>query len=353
MRKIICWIAALLIGGSSFAAYGQEVNVALQQKLNSQFTLTQVTKTTGELGATGTGVVLQKVNLVMYSIASPLPPANTYKNGKISQGAGGFGRDLLITTANMGGGTSDDYPHKTFSVGDKFWVILLKVEKTDVVFRLLSDPYDGLRYYGELKIQFDKAITTDQAIAKISEVLTVDGAPPPTTTASASASGPNSSASAPTPSPINLPAGYVNAQNPGDQLQLNPDKSFSLEEGGQAYHGTFAVNDNKVDFTIIENGAKITVTWQDNTLVDPNGMSWVLRGQPASTQSSPAPSAPPGTLQNDGVIKLVQAGFGDEIIIAKIKNSKCQFDTSTEALIQLKKSGVSSDVLKAMITAGQ
>ena len=63
MKKIICWIAALLIGGSSFAAYGQEVNVALQQKLNSQFALTQVTKTTGELGTTGTGVVLQKVNL--------------------------------------------------------------------------------------------------------------------------------------------------------------------------------------------------------------------------------------------------------------------------------------------------
>ena len=332
MRKITCWIAALLIGGSSLAASGQEVNVALQQKLNSQFALTQVTKTTGELGTTGTGVVLQKVNLVMYSIASPLPPANTYKNGKISQGASGFGRDLLITTASGGSGTSDDYPHKTFSVGDKFWVILLKVEKTDVVFRLLSDPYDGLRYYGELKIQFDKTVTTAQALAKISDVLTVDGAPPPATTASAGASGPSSAAPVPAPSPANPPAAYVNAQSPTDQLQLNPDKSFSLEEGGQAYHGTFAVNDNKVEFTIAENGAKVTDTWQDNTLVDPNGMSWVLRGQAGSTLTPPVtgPVTAPGTLQNDGVIKLVKAGFGDEIIIAKIKNSKCQFDTSAE-----------------------
>ena len=43
----------------------------------------------------------------------------------------------------------------------------------------------------------------------------------------------------------------------------------------------------------------------------------------------------------------------DAIIIAKIGSSKCQFDTSPDALIQLKTSGVSGAVLSAMLAAGK
>ena len=57
------------------------------------------------------------------------------------------------------------------------------------------------------------------------------------------------------------------------------------------------------------------------------------------------------TLQNEDVIKMVKAGLGDDLIIAKIGSSKCQFDTSTDALIQLKQSGVSAAVLKAIMGA--
>ena len=39
---------------------------------------------------------------------------------------------------------------------------------------------------------------------------------------------------------LNLPSTYVNAQTPADQLQLNADNSFSLQEAGQTYRGTFA-----------------------------------------------------------------------------------------------------------------
>jgi hypothetical protein len=50
---------------------------------------------------------------------------------------------------------------------------------------------------------------------------------------------------------------------------------------------------------------------------------------------------------------MAKAGFDDAIIIAKIGSSKCQFDTSTDGLIQLKQSGVSAAVLKAMVGAGK
>ena len=46
---------------------------------------------------------------------------------------------------------------------------------------------------------------------------------------------------------------------------------------------------------------------------------------------------------------MVQAGFDDATILAKIGSSKCHFDTSTDALIHLKQSGTSAGVLKAMV----
>lgn len=57
------------------------------------------------------------------------------------------------------------------------------------------------------------------------------------------------------------------------------------------------------------------------------------------------------TLRNEDIIKLAKVGINDALILAKIGSSKCQFDTSTDALIQLKQSGVSDAVLKAMVGA--
>ncbi len=50
---------------------------------------------------------------------------------------------------------------------------------------------------------------------------------------------------------------------------------------------------------------------------------------------------------------MAKAGFDDAIIVAKIGSSKCQFDTSTDALIQLKQGGVSAAVMKAMVEAAK
>src|SRR5580704_12604555 len=69
--------------------------------------------------------------------------------------------------------------------------------------------------------------------------------------------------------------------------------------------------------------------------------------QPKTTQGIPSS----GTLRNEDIIKLVKAGIDDATIAAKIATSRCQFDTSTDALIALKQSGVSATVLKAMVVA--
>lgn len=58
-----------------------------------------------------------------------------------------------------------------------------------------------------------------------------------------------------------------------------------------------------------------------------------------------------GLLQNGDVIKMVKAGFDDALIIEKVGNSKCQFETSADALTQLKQSGASGPVVRAVMEA--
>jgi len=256
MKKISYSILAAATATVIPGLFGQngDPKTALQQAIAGQYTLTKVSPDRNDIVTAGTVLVLQKNGLMMYSTASPMPPLNTYKNGKISQGMGGFGRDLAITMASGGNGTSSDYPQRKFSSGDKFWLADVTVQKDGIVFQLFSDPFDDVRYYGQLKIPFDKRAipSSDEALARIAEVLTAD-------------------------------------------------------------------------------------TAADNA--------------PPAEAAPPAPA--PGVLQNADIVKMAKAGLDDSIIIAKIKSSKCQFDTSPDTLISLKQNGISSAVLRAMTQASR
>jgi len=67
-----------------------------------------------------------------------------------------------------------------------------------------------------------------------------------------------------------------------------------------------------------------------------------------SEQKSTVPSGGE-VLTDEKVIALVQAGLGDEIIIKKIQSTQCNYDLSTPSLIELKKNGISTDILSAML----
>ncbi len=149
---------------------------AIQQKLNAQFRLTAITADRSDIVTAGDVAVIQKPGLVMYAVASPMPPSNTYKNGKIGQGWGGFGKDLMIGMAAPGGATAADYPHRTFVPEEKCWITGIQVQKDGVLFQLYSDPYDSIRYYANLKIPFPKkkeVPPADEAMQLVAEVLTV------------------------------------------------------------------------------------------------------------------------------------------------------------------------------------
>jgi hypothetical protein len=58
-------------------------------------------------------------------------------------------------------------------------------------------------------------------------------------------------------------------------------------------------------------------------------------------------------LTNTDVLDMVHAGLADSTIVLAIKNSETNFDTSPQALIALKKSGVTQSVMDAMLGAGR
>ena len=157
---------------------------------------------------------------------------------------------------------------------------------------------------------------------------------------------PATTVAVPTVAPLHLPSTYVNVQTPTDQIQLNADNSFTLQEAGQSFQGTFVASGNAVELNI-SGGTKTTATIQGDDLTDSGGQKWVRREQPAGTASAGP------MLKNEDIVKMVKAGLDDALIIAKIDGSKCQFDTSPDALIQLKQSGVSAAVLKAVVAAGK
>src|ERR1035438_2634927 len=82
---------------------------------------------------------------------------------------------------------------------------------------------------------------------------------------------------------LRLPLTYVSAKTPADQLQLNADNSFSLQEGGQTYHGTFSITGDTLELRISETNTNITATMRGSNLTDSSGQVWVLREQPTHT----------------------------------------------------------------------
>ncbi len=72
----------------------------------------------------------------------------------------------------------------------------------------------------------------------------------------------------------------------------------------------------------------------------------------ASSSAGLAQAQPNGpSLTNKDVIELVKTGLSSEVIVAKIKNSRSNFDTSPAVLGQLKDSGVPEAVILAMVQA--
>jgi hypothetical protein len=269
MRKVVVLSVAAVISAAS-SAYGQGSD--LQQKLKDQFSITKVTTDGSDITSAGTVVTLRKAGLWAYSTASPVPYLNTYnEKGKISQP---FMANLGAGVAGGLRSNNTQFPHRLFMGGERFSIIGLFFQNDGFTLRLYSDPYDGIRYYGDLKFPFKKGSPPppDEALARIAEVLVV---PPVESTNNAQQKAPAPQGAQPL---LTLGSVYVNSQNNADRLQLNSDGSFSLQEGGQSFSGTYSVAGATLKLHIVQlekdvdisiQGARLTVNGNENW-IQPN-----------------------------------------------------------------------------------
>jgi hypothetical protein len=74
--------------------------------------------------------------------------------------------------------------------------------------------------------------------------------------------------------------------------------------------------------------------------------------QPAAQKTALKPKTTASSaMTNRDVIRLVKANIPDDVIEAKIKQSKTHFDTSVEGLVALKEAGVSDRLISVMVNA--
>lgn len=258
---------------------------ALQQKLYTQFKLTTIMADRSDIVTPGDVVAIHKPGLVMYAVAAPLPPSNTYKHGRIGQGWSGFGKDMAITMMTSGGGTAVDYPHRTFVPEEKCWVTGIHVEGDDVLFQLYSDPYDGVRYYSNLKIPFPQKKVVppaDEFLQTVAEVLTV--VPQDNQGGQGAQSGQGGQ-------PVGLSGQYF-LKETGARLILLPDGSFTLfAASGAQSPGLFTVNGDTLTLTYSSTGRSGLFKIQEDNLVADTGLTWVRTGD-APAASGPATNPP-------------------------------------------------------------
>jgi len=247
MRTITIYSSlSVLLIGTSFLANAQD-KTAIEQKLISEYALTQPTADNTDIVTAGAILVLKRGNVMMAPVSGTNFYQNTYKDGKISQNAAGKVSNALGRFGRLPGAAPPSVPAtRTYVPGEKMWVTKIEVKEDGVTFDLFTDAVADVRYKAALKFQFPKgiALTTDQVDKLVAEVFSVQPAEDPNASAQQQPAGgkrqpaaqggqPQPAESAPAPiAPPPPPAEAAPAPiapPPADQAQA-PPKTVSLGE---------------------------------------------------------------------------------------------------------------------------
>jgi hypothetical protein len=178
-RGIVTTIFATVLGFSCVLVNAQESAAGIEKKLIAQYPLTKATADKTDIVTAGAVLVLEKDNLLMYTVTTTVPPQNTYKNGKINHGVFDAAKKCKFCSYVPGvssvAAAVPNVDMRTFVSGEKFWVTGIEAHDDGIVFNLLSDPYSDVRYYSQLKFPFPKGSvpSADTMMSTVAEVIKV------------------------------------------------------------------------------------------------------------------------------------------------------------------------------------
>jgi hypothetical protein len=166
----------LALVGMSPSLYGQDQKAEIQKRLSSAFKRTTLTADRSDVAKAGTVLTLHKDNLLMCSMDAHASPTNTYKNGSISMGLGAtMSWSMALSSVGQQVATT---PQRKFVGGEKIWLADYQVKEDGVYLLFYSDPFDNVRYFGQLKFPVSKGAfpPADNMLKTIAEVVTDDSA---------------------------------------------------------------------------------------------------------------------------------------------------------------------------------
>ena len=188
----------------------------ISDKLLSQFKLTKTAADHSDIVTAGDIVVLHKDGLMMCSSASPYAFSNGYTDGVLSANYKNRAKDAATSFFKGhlpfgGGGSATDAANngcasRKFVAGEKFWVTGIVLQRDGILVSTFSDPYNNVRYYGEIKFSFPKGRVppVDDFLRTVAEVITVQP-PDDNGNGDQGGQGGQAAAAAPAPSPAPMP----------------------------------------------------------------------------------------------------------------------------------------------------
>lgn len=248
-------LALILACGTPYIR-GQDQKTEIEDRITAQYVLTKLTKTNNDIDQPGAILTLQKEGIVMFSISdcgssTPIPSTLTYKDGKLAMSfMDALGTGLALSACQSGLNVSN-VPQRKFAIGEKCWITNLSVTDKHVILQIYSDPYDGVRYFGQLKFPYNKKRipTADDMMKTIAEVVTADPSANPTAVARNYAAAPaNIAHSEPALAPLAPPAppgGTTTA--PPKTISVGQSKDQVLAALGQPQK-VANLNSKEIDF---------------------------------------------------------------------------------------------------------
>jgi hypothetical protein len=176
-HTIVKSLVAAVIVFSSLGIAPRSAAQGLQQKLEEIYAITKPTDDKSDIVTAGAVLILQKDKIIMYSTSNQVLPQNTYKAGKLSEGAFGV-HDNVQKFGSFIGHPPPQAAQTTsrhFVTGEKFWVTGIAVQSDGVVFTLFTDAINDVRYQCTLKFLYNKgaAPSTDDVLKTVAEVFKV------------------------------------------------------------------------------------------------------------------------------------------------------------------------------------
>lgn len=133
---------------------------------------------------------------------------------------------------------------------------------------------------------------------------------------------------------------YIRSGHQNDILNLNPDGSFTINQGGRSLAGSYKVQDDTLVLMSPRLKSPSIAKLKEGSVVDDEGITWERQvGQSSSA----------GPLTMDQLVKMIKSNLPDDIIISAIKNSDTKVRVSPDVLIDLKAAGASDTVLRALV----